>query len=120
MTCCSTCILIKAKGKALLSGKAHHFYKQPANTFYYGHDYSHTQRGQPVADNQWSQQPSVRAPAANQQATAPSVPAGDLSLWKEVIDRDSGKPYYYNKQTRQTSWQPPAGWYQQQQQQQMA
>jgi len=56
--------------------------------------------------------PVQAAPAAVQprQSTAQAQPSADIdpnligSLWSEVTDPNSGKNYYYNKQTKQTQW----------------
>jgi len=45
-------------------------------------------------------------------ATTVNVRCGLTDLpsgWKEVTDKDSGKPYYYNAATGVTQWQRPAG-----------
>ena len=35
--------------------------------------------------------------------------ADDLSAWRKVKDKSSGKDYYYNTKTKKTSWNAPAG-----------
>ncbi len=47
------------------------------------------------------------APAATTTATASATPASSSSeraVWKEVQDKASGKPYWYNRQTKETTW----------------
>jgi len=62
---------------------------------------------QPVAQQPVTQQPVTQQPAApvNQQP-APTNPAD--SNWQRLTDPASGKPYYYNKVTKQSSWNPPS------------
>lgn len=79
VTFCSTCCLIKAKGKALVGGQMTRMYKQPS--FFY--------------DNY-----------ANQRATAPASGGGGGGEWATAHDKH-GRVYYYNKRTRETRWDPP-------------
>lgn len=81
VTFCSTCCLIKAKGKALVSGNMRRMYKQPS--FFY--------------DNGYSQQRTQVSP------TAAAGVGGD---WATAHDKH-GRVYYYNKRTRETRWDPP-------------
>jgi len=30
-----------------------------------------------------------------------------MPMWKEVIDKNTGKSYYYNKSTKETRWNAP-------------
>lgn len=49
---------------------------------------------------------------------AAAIPAADLSFsnreWTEHVDQSSGKTYYSNSQTGETSWERPASFPQQQ------
>ena len=40
-------------------------------------------------------------------ATAATVSKPVKPLWREVVDKASGKPYWYNRQTRETTWVNP-------------
>jgi len=61
---------------------------------------------QPVAQ-QTVAKPVTQQPAAPvSQQPAPSNPAD--SNWQRLTDPASGKPYYYNKVTKQSSWNPPS------------
>lgn len=56
----------------------------------------------------------VAAASADSDSSCPSSPSGsapssdeseaDSSPWEEVIDPDSGRTYYYNDETRETTW----------------
>lgn len=49
--------------------------------------------------------PAASAPAMAQPGGVPaSLPAG----WETATDPSSGKPYYFNRATNETSWNPPA------------
>lgn len=37
------------------------------------------------------------------------VDLGDPSKWRKVVDKRTGRPYYYNPETKQTSWKKPRG-----------
>ena len=47
---------------------------------------------------------TVRTPSPHRSGTESPLPEG----WTEVIDKKSGKKYYYNKTTKKTSWHRPA------------
>jgi hypothetical protein len=36
------------------------------------------------------------------------APSGDAAAWKQLIDKASGRAYYYNRQTKEKTWQRPA------------
>ncbi|KAL7553809.1 hypothetical protein ACHAWF_017145 [Thalassiosira exigua] len=43
---------------------------------------------------------------------SPRLPTGSASAgdeWKEATDRESGRPYYYNRRTRESKWRLPKG-----------
>ena len=86
VTFCSTCCLIKAKGKALVSGRMRQMYKQP------GHFY----------DNSAQQVPQQHYG----NAAAGGGGGGDAGEWATANDKH-GRVYYYNKRTRETRWDPP-------------
>lgn len=46
---------------------------------------------------------AASAPAAAPAAASPALPAG----WEQAADPASGKQYYFNRATGQTSWEPP-------------
>lgn len=79
ITFCSTCCLIKAKGKALAGGNLRKIYKQPS--FFYD-------------------QSAARA------AVGGGGGGGDGGEWATAHDKH-GRVYYYNKATRETRWDPP-------------
>ncbi len=39
---------------------------------------------------------------------APVAAAAPQTLWREVVDKKSGKTYYYNRETKETRWTHPA------------
>ena len=41
--------------------------------------------------------------------TAAPAPADAAVNWTEQVDPSSGRTYYYNHATQQSSWEPPAG-----------
>jgi hypothetical protein len=48
---------------------------------------------------------STPAPAeAAPVAAAAAAPAAEKPLWREVVDKASGKPYWYNRLTKETTW----------------
>ena len=49
-------------------------------------------------------QPHSSNPALRQVASAAGLPGG----WQAGTDGDSGKTYYYNSATGESSWEPPA------------
>ncbi len=56
------------------------------------------------------EEPKVSKQAATKEnvnrAAAPPQQVADL--WREVVDKKSGKTYYYNKDTKETRWTNPA------------
>jgi len=86
VTFCSTCCLIKAKGKALVSGRMRQMYKQP------GHFYDNS--AQHVPQQHYGN------------AAAGGGGGGDAGEWATANDKH-GRVYYYNKRTRETRWDPP-------------
>ncbi len=48
-------------------------------------------------------QQQVQPQGAGQPSQAPA-PAGPKAVWTEYVDKASGKTYYYNQVTKQSSW----------------
>jgi len=69
---------------------------------YSGHAQQQQQQQQIATSSYHNTAPAVRAPSP---ALAPQLPEG----WIALQDPSSGKTYYANQTTGQTSWDPPAG-----------
>jgi hypothetical protein len=50
------------------------------------------------------QQPQAQQPHAAGQAPPGGAPAASKPVWTEHVDKTSGKTYYYNAATKQSSW----------------
>jgi hypothetical protein len=56
---------------------------------------------------------SVPTLAATSPVTTSTVGMPALADWREVVDANSGRRYFYNKRSKVTQWKPPAGWVEQ-------
>jgi len=70
-------------------------------TYYYNRQTRETTWEMPVGAK------IVQAPATKPAAAAALPAAQPQPEWKEVIDKSTGKSYYYNRTTKQTRWDPP-------------
>uniref|UniRef100_A0A3Q3NPX7 Rho GTPase activating protein 27 n=1 Tax=Labrus bergylta TaxID=56723 RepID=A0A3Q3NPX7_9LABR len=56
----------------------------------------------------WDKDPCSPSPLQSP-ALSPSTafPSGWTSEWEQLVDEDSGQPYFYNPMSGETSWEPP-------------
>ena len=77
--------------------------KKSGKKYYYNKTTKKTSWHKPTESVSPSGSTGITSPAPEEEPAAEALPEG----WTELVDKKSGKKYYYNKITKKTSWHKP-------------
>ncbi|XP_061565244.1 rho GTPase-activating protein 27 [Cololabis saira] len=85
-----------------------HVDQESGQEYYYHPATGHTTWDNPFIDSPADPGPYPPSPPQSPVfPVSPASPAGWTSDWEQLVDESSGRPYFYNPMSGETSWEPP-------------